>query len=160
MNISRKDAKALRDHLRLSGFARGILTTASCNGRETIINSLSTSDRLLTVFRLSANAESAALEQGFYFFACHPSEVPGDGMLEGAHGHSPIQAFLQIAVEQTVNQAGRERIPGAQAIDNLHLIGSRMEDFISPAGNGSPLILPYQRIFTKGNGHDLNWKSP
>src|SRR5262249_18509556 len=90
----------------------------------------------------SANAQSTALEKRFHFIASHPGEIAGDGMLDSTDGYAIIEASLQIAIQQSVNQAGREGIAGAQTIDDLDFISSRSENLISPACDGRPAILP------------------
>src|SRR5438876_8854453 len=73
----------------------------------------------------ATDAQAGALQQRFDFLARDPGEVARDRVLEGAGRHAIIEALLQVAVEQAVDQTRRERIAGAKSIDNLDLIGSR-----------------------------------
>ena len=76
----------------------------------------------------STNAKSRSLQQRLDLGARDPGEIAGDGVLDGAGGNAVIERLLQIAVEQTVDQAGREGIAGAETIDNFDLISARPQD--------------------------------
>src|SRR6266851_9441165 len=79
-------------------------------------------------------------------------------MLHGAHGDTKIEALLKIGVQQAMNQAGCKRIPSSEPIDNFYFISSRPQDFISPAGDGGPIISPDKRVFSDCDGHNLKRK--
>src|SRR5579875_2030933 len=76
-------------------------------------------------------------------------------MLEGTGGDTVIQAFLQIAVEQTMNQAGRKGIARAKPIDYFYLISARMQDPAILVSDGGPAILPDQRVLAQSDGDNL-----
>src|SRR5437773_163948 len=75
----------------------------------------------------AADAQAGALEEGFDLLARDPGEVARDRVLEGAGRHAVVEALLQVAVEQSVDQPRRERVAGAETIDNLDLIGPRAQ---------------------------------
>src|SRR5262249_13955506 len=62
-------------------------------------------------------------------------------------------------VEQAVDQAGRERVAGAETIDNLHLIGARPQDTALLVSDGRPGVLPHQRVLTQRDGDNLQWEA-
>ena len=81
-------------------------------------------------------------------------------MFNCARRHAPIEAFLQIAVEQAVNQPRREGIAGAKTIHNFHLVSARLENAALLIGDGGPGVLPDQRIFADRDGDGPERKAP
>ena len=75
-------------------------------------------------------------------------------MFDGAGRHTVIQALLQIAVEQAVDQAGREAIAGAQTIHNLDLVVVLENGRMVEQGRGPELVARggvYAKLFASGN---------
>src|SRR5262249_33653188 len=54
-----------------------------------------------------------------------------------------------------MNETRRERIAGPEPINDLNLVGPRLEEFAILPGDGRPRVAPDQRVFTQSDRHDL-----
>src|SRR5437870_5467993 len=102
-----------------------------------------------------ADPQTAAFEERFHLLARRPVEVARNSMLDGAGGNAVVEALLQVAVEEAVDQSRSEGIAGAETIDDLHLIRPRAIGLAVLVGDGGPRVLPHQRVLAQGNRHDL-----
>src|SRR4051794_35941845 len=96
---------------------------------------------------LAADAQAAAFEKCFDLVARDPIEITGDRMFNGARGDAEFKGPLHIAIQRGVNEPGRERIAGAQAVDDFHFVRLGPIDFAAVPGDCRPGILPDERVF-------------
>src|SRR5207244_2499676 len=101
----------------------------------------------------AADAQTGALEQRLDLVARDPGEIARDRVLEGASRHAIIEALLQVAVEQPVDQPRRKRVAGAEPIHDLDLIGPRPQYATLLPGDRRPTVLPDQGVLAERDGH-------
>ncbi len=82
-----------------------------------------------------------------------------DGVLEGTGGDAVVEALLQVAVEQAVDQAGGEAVAGPEAVDDLHLVRPGPQHLAvavrdRPAGRGGIAVGYHTRKVQPRRGTD------
>src|SRR4051812_9291866 len=80
-------------------------------------------------------------------------------MLEGAGGHAEIDGLLNVSLQETVNQTGRERVSRSQAIDDFDLVRPGSVDRAVLVGDRGPDVLPDQGVFPQRDRHDFEGKA-
>src|SRR5262249_39107194 len=78
---------------------------------------------------LAANSQSRSSQQALDFLRGNPDKITGNRMLQGTGGHAIIQALLEIAVKEAMDQSGRKGVAGTEAVYNFDLIALGTEHF-------------------------------
>ena len=66
-------------------------------------------------------------------------------MFEGAECRAVVQALGEVAVEQAVDDAGREGVAGAQTVDDFDFVGHRLVERPGGVADGAEAVAPDQR---------------